>query len=378
MRVIEITGENRDQIKDFLSLPHRLYANYAHWVPPLASGARSWFDRARNPYYRHSQAAFFLAVDDSGTALGRLAVLDNRLYNNHQNASTAFFHLFECENDPEVANALFEAASHWAIERNLDSLLGPKGFSAMDGMGLLVEGFEHQPVLGIPYNLPYYPQLIEGLGFTTHRDLLSGYLDRSIEFPERIHRLALKVAQRRGLHIQRFTSRRDLRKISGDIRSLYNASLGEMPDNPPLTPEETEALARQMLWFADPKIIKIVRMDARPVGFILAYPDISDAVKQTGGKILPFGWIRLLIELFSTRRVILNGAGILPEEQGLGSTAILISEIARDLFRSRYNFAELVQIRSENERMLREVRKFGVEFYKRHRMYHKILNVGAG
>lgn len=376
MRVIEITGEDRTQNESFRSLPFRLYADNHCWVPPLASSSRDWFDRARNPFYRHSQAAFFLATDDSGTALGRLAVLDNRLSNNYQKSSTAFFYLFECENDLEAARALFGSAAQWARKRNLNALFGPKGFNAMDGMGLLVEGFEHTPVFGVPYSLPYYPALLEGLGFSPHRDLLSGYLDRSIEFPERIHQLAVKVAQRRGLQIQRFTSRRDLRKISGDIRSLYNASLAQMPDNPPLTKEETEALARQLLWFADPKIIKIVRKNSRPVGFILAYPDISAAVQKTGGKMVPFGWMRLLLELRLTRRVILNGAGIIPEEQGLGSTAILISEIARDLLQSRYDVAELVQIRAENERMLREVQKFGVKFYKRHRIYRKSLTVG--
>lgn len=377
MQVLEITNENRDHVGAFLSLPHRLYANQPLWVPPLQASARGWFDRAHNPFYQHSQAAFFLALDSSGTPLGRIAVLENSRFNKSQGATNAFFHLFECENDLTPARALFNAAEAWACRRNLDTLVGPKGFSAMDGMGLLIDGFEHQPVLGVPYNLAYYARLLEAVGFETYRDLLSGFLDRSIEFPERIHHLAQKVAQRRGLHIERFTRRKDLTRIAGELRTLYNTTLATMPDNPPLTQEEADELARHMVWFADPRLIKVVRRGERPVGFILAYPDISAAVRKCGGRTLPFGWFHLLTGLVRTRRVILNGAGIIPEEQGLGSTTILISEIARDLLNSRYEFAELVQIRGENERMLREVQKFGVHFYKRHRMYRKHLPVGG-
>ena len=377
MQVVEITGEKKEQVEAFLKLPQRLYANQPLWVPPLQTSARAWFDRAQNPYYLHSEAAFFLVLGPSGNPLGRIAVLDNHPFNKSQGASSAFFHLFECENDITLARALFDAAQGWARRRNLGTLVGPKGFSALDGMGLLIEGYQHQPVLGVPYNLAYYARLLEAVGFVKHRDLLSGFLDRSIEFPERIHRLAQKVAQRHGLHIERFTSRKDLTRIASELRMLYNTTLATMPDNPPLTREEADELTRQMGWFADPKLIKIVRKGERPVGFILAYPDLSTAVKKCGGRLLPFGWFHLLSGLLRTRRVILNGAGIIPEEQGLGSTSILISEIAGDLLTSRYDFAELVQIRSENERMLREVQKFGVNFYKRHRIYRKFLPVSV-
>ncbi|MEJ2012897.1 MAG: hypothetical protein P8X64_11840 [Anaerolineales bacterium] len=204
--------------------------------------------------------------------------------------------------------------------------------------------------------------------------MLSGYLDRSIDFPDRIHRLARKVAERRGLQIARFKNRRDLRKIVPQIRSLYNAALADMPDNAPLTEDEANAIAQQMIWFADPSIIKIVLKDDQPVGFIFAYPDISAAVQRTRGRLFPLGWIDILLELRRTKWVNLNGAGIVAEQRGLGSTAILISEIAVDLLNSRYDYADFVQIRADNDKMLREVAGFGVEFYKRHRLFRKPLS----
>ena len=374
MQVFEINPSAKQEIDRFLALPFRIYANSPHWVPPLEMNARRWFDRQRNPFYRHSQAAFFLATSDTGQAIGRLAILDNANHNQYHQSHTAFFYLFECEDNQEAAHGLFEAACEWARLRGLNLLVGPRGFSAMDGAGLLVEGFEHRPAFGIPYNPPYYRRLIEAEGFELQRDMLSGYLDRRIEFPERVHRLARKVAERRGLTISRFKSRRDLRRIVPQIRALYNGALADMPDNAPLTADEAQAIAQQMIWFADPSIIKIVSKEDEPVGFIFAYPDISAAVQRTRGRLFPFGWLDILFELRRTKWVNLNGAGIIAEQRGLGSTAILISEIAVDLLNSRYDFADLVQIRADNDKMLREVSQFGVEFYKRHRLYRKGLN----
>ncbi|MFN2274626.1 MAG: hypothetical protein ACK2TX_07245 [Anaerolineales bacterium] len=373
MHVTPIDSSSRKEVNAFLKLPFRIYADCPQWVPPLMMNARRWFNREQNPYYRHSEAAFFLARSDEGDVIGRLAVLDHANHNAYHHSRTAFFYLFECIHHQDVAHQLFNAGCEWARARGLDQIVGPRGFGAMDGAGLLVEGFEHRPAFGIPYNLPYYRELIEAEGFQLQRDMLSGYLDRRVEFPERVHRVAQKVAERRGLHIARFKNRRDLRRIVPQIRSLYNAALADMPDNAPLTEDEADAIAQQMIWFADPSIIKIVRKDDQPVGFIFAYPDISAAVQRNRGRLFPLGWLDILIELRRTRWVNLNGAGIIAEQRGLGSTAILISEIAHDLIQSRYDYADFVQIRADNDNMLREISRFGIDFYKRHRLYRKSL-----
>ena len=152
-------------------------------------------DRRRHPFYRHSDAAFFLAVED-GRDVGRLAVLENRNYNAFNRTRTAHFALFESENSQSVAHALFDAAFTWARARGLETMVGPKGgLTALDGLGLLVKGFEHRPALGIPYHLPYYAALIEGVGFHTKGDSVSGYLSRRSPFPERIHLSLIHISE---------------------------------------------------------------------------------------------------------------------------------------------------------------------------------------
>ena len=371
-QIVQIDTSDRRQVKQFLDLPFRIYRQIPHWVPPLAGDAARMLDRQRHPFYRHSEAAFFLALDQTRQAVGRLAILNNRNYNAFNQSDTSFFYLFECEDRPEIAQDLFDAAFGWARSRNLREIRGPKGFSALDGMGLLVKGFEHRPAFGIPYNPPYYDSMIKSVGFEPDGELVSGYLEgENYQLPEKILQISDLIKQRRGLHVARFNSRRDLRALVPKLKELYNASLGGTSGNVPLTDEEVHSIANQMLWFADPALIKIIMKDDQPVGFLFAYPDISAAVQRTGGRLFPFGWFLMWQELRCTKWLNINGAGIIEQYRGLGGTALLFSELFKTVIDSRFEHADIVQIGLENDRMQRELRDLGIDFCKLHRMYQR-------
>jgi hypothetical protein len=373
MDILQVNLADKKQVQAFLDLPFRIYKDIPQWVPPLDGEARLYLDPRRHPFYKHSAATFFLAVRN-GLPCGRLAVLENKRYNNYNGTRAGFFTLFECENDPEAASRLFDAASSWARERGLTELTGPKGFTVLDGFGMLVKGFEHRPAFGLPYNPPYYPALLERQGFQRVSDSVSGYLNPQTEFPERIHQLSGKIQQRRGLHIARYKTRNDLRALIPHLKELYNGALAGTTGTYPLDDAEVKAMADQMLWFADPKLIKIVMKADKPVGFLLAYPDLSAALQKTRGKLFPFGWLGLLREMKTTDWININGAGMIDEYRGLGGTAILFSEMYKTISESgQFRYAELVQIGLENDRMQRELRDLGVDFYKTHRVYRKTL-----
>jgi hypothetical protein len=372
MMIQEISTTHPHHIRLFLNLPFLLYRDVPQWVPPLADDARRMLDRRRHPFYRHSDAAFFLAWEGE-RVIGRLAVLDNAHYNQHNCERTAFFYLFECADDPAAAQGLFDAAFAWACGRGLNRIIGPKGFTALDGMGLLVKGFEYRPALGIPYNLAYYPALVEAAGFDSLEDVVSGYLGAATTFPPRIHEVAERVMARRGLRVARFRRRSDLRALVPHLQGLYNAAIEGTSGNAPLTAEEARTMAQQILWFADPRLIKVVYKGGEAIGFLFAYPDISAALQRTRGRLFPWGWIAVLREFRRTEWININGAGLLPQHRGLGGTALLFSEIHKSIVASGCRHVEIVQVGVGNERMQRELSDLGVDFYKTHRLYQRVL-----
>ena len=371
MIIREISPGNRTLIQQFTSLPWKIYRNIPQWVPPLSFELSKIFSLRNNPFYRHSQAAFFLALDKGGQAIGRLAVLNNQPYNQYNQEKTAFFFLFECEDNRSAAQALFESGFSWASKQGLTRIQGPKGFSALDGLGLLTRGYEHRPAFGIPYNPPYYSALLEAVGFHSISDIVSGYLSSKVNFPEKIHTISSQVQKRRGLKIARFHTRRELLTLIPKLRDLYNGALIGTSGNTPLSESEAQAMAKQILWFADPRLIKVVLKDDEPVGFLFAYPDISAALQRTNGKIFPLGWAFILSEMRKTKWVNINGAGIIEQYRGLGGTAILFSEMHKSILEGGFDHADLVQIGVENENMQRELCNLGIEFYKTHTLYQR-------
>ncbi len=371
MDIIQIDTRNKRDVKRFLDFPFQLYRDAPQWVPPFASDAKRMLDRQQHPFYRHSAAEFFIAVQ-ADRVVGRLAVLDHRPYNEWNHTQAAFIYLFESVNDREVSRGLFNAAFDWARARGLTQIYGPKGFSALDGMGLLVKGFEQRPALGIVYNLDYYAALWEDAGFETDGDVVSGYLGPDFVMPEKVMKVAELVQQRRGLRIATYKTRGDLRHLIAPMKNLYNSALIGTTDTFPITDEEANLMAQQIINFADPRLIKIVMKGDEIVGFLFGYPDPSAAIQRCKGKLFPFGWLDILIELHRTRWINLNGAGLLEKYRGSGGTALLFAEMYKSVRESpHYLHADVVQIGAENDKMQREIAGLGIDFYKVHRMYRK-------
>jgi hypothetical protein len=161
VRIYRLDPSDRRDVNRYVELPFRLYRENPLWVPPFVDEVRTQLDSNRHPFYQHSTAAFFLALEGN-KVVGRIAVMDNARYNQHHQDKerTAFFYHFDCVEDLAVSRALFDAAFDWAHGRGLELMWGPKGFLVIDGQGVLVKGFEHRPALGIPYNYPYYGRLL--------------------------------------------------------------------------------------------------------------------------------------------------------------------------------------------------------------------------
>lgn len=371
LRMIKVDTRSRREVNRFIELPFRLYRDCPQWVPPLVDDTRLMLNRNRYPFYEHSAADFFLA-ERAGRTAGRIAVLDNRHYNAHWHSSTAFFYLFDAENDAEVAHALFAEAEAWARARGLNKMVGAKGFLQGDGIGVLVEGFDHHPAVGIPYNHAYYGALLEANGYTAQRDFLSAYLPGSIVLPERVQAIAEKMKERRGFSIKTFATKAALKQWIPAIVETYNETFRDNWEFNPVTEREAKVIGDRLLQIADPRLIKLVMKGEVIAGFLFGFPDISEGIRRAQGRLWPLGWFWLLREFKRTRWINLNGAGILAPYRGLGVNAILYVEMQKTIHEGGFDHADLVQM-EEHVLTVADTETMGGHIYKRHRIYQKDL-----
>ena len=371
LRVIKVDTESRRDVGRFVEYPFTLYCNCAQWVPPFVNDVRLQLNRRKYPYYEHSEADFFLAERD-GRIAGRIAALQNHPYNAYRDSHTAFFYLFEADNDPEAAQALFGATEDWARQRGSNKMVGSKGFLQADGLGVLVDGFEHRPAMGIPYNYPYYGELIDGAGYRRQRDFLSAYLPGHTQLPPRLHEIAQKMMVRRGFSIRTFKTKRELRAMIPQIMETYNQAFAENWEFAPITEHEAKVISDRLLEIADPRLIKLVMKGDQIAGFLFGFPNLSDAIVRSRGRLWPFGWFWLLREFKRTRWIDLNGAGILAPYRGLGVNAILYEEMEKTISDGGFEHADMVQM-EEHVLTVNDAQKMGGRIFKTHRIYEKDL-----
>ncbi|NLF01720.1 MAG: hypothetical protein GX601_12160 [Anaerolineales bacterium] len=374
IQIEQIDTTSKQQVKRFIDLPYRLYADEPHWVPPLRADVALMLDRAKHPFYERSEADFFIASRD-GRDVARIAALECPPYNTHHGTRRAQFYLFDCEEDLESVTGLFERVYDWARARGLTELVGPKGFSAFDGYGVQVEGFEHRQMMTMMnYNFPYYPVLLEALGFRKEVDFVSCYIQpETFQLPERVHRIAERVRQRGNLQIRTFRSKREVAVWADRIGQAYNQAFVNNWEYYPLSQREIDFLAEQLLTVADPRLVTLITNDERVVGFLVAFADVSRGLQRAKGRLFPFGILHLLLDMRRTQWMALNGAGILPEYHGLGGNALLYARIERAVRDSRFQHAELTQVAETAVQMRHDLENLGARPYKNHRVYLRDL-----
>ncbi len=360
----------KSQVRRFIDLPVRLYAGESRWIQPLRKEVAETLRRDRHPLYEDSEADFFIAVRE-GRDVARIGVVENRPFNRYHGLREADFCYFDCENDLEAVEALFEEVMSWARSRGLDRVVGPKGFNAFDGYGVLIDGFEHRQLMTMmTYNYPYYGGLLEQIHFEKLVDFVSCWLRcDSFRMPERVTKAADRVRRHNSVRFESFRSKRELAGWAQSLGKAYNRTFVENWEFKPLKPAEIELLLRNLLILADPALIKLLTKQGEVIGFLLGFPDVSAALQRARGRIYPWRILDILREARRTEWLVLNGAGILPEYQGAGLNALLYSEIERTVRGSRFKYAHITQIAETAVQMRRDLQELGAHPFKNHRVF---------
>lgn len=353
----------------FVRFPERLYQKNPLWVAPLRRDHRALLSPS-NPFFTHAEVRLLLARR-SAEVVGRLAVILDRQHLERWGENVGFFGFFESIHDVEIARALLDAARAWLRARGMAIIRGPVSPSTNHECGLLVEGFDRPPRVLMPYNMPYYPALLERAGFKTIKELVSYEVDLLEAFPEWLAPVA-RAAEERGISVRPLDPRA-LQQEAQLIRELYNAAWSENWGFVPISEAEAAFMARRLRHFLIPELALIAEWKAKPVGFVLSLPDYNPALSLLQGRITPWGILRFLWRRRSLNEMRVMAMGILPGYRKRGIDALLIRATIEQARRRGYRRAEPSWILEDNALMRRTIERLGGKVAKRYRLYESSL-----
>ncbi len=358
---------SRSDERAFIRLQYKMYTEYPYWVPPLLMDRKKLIDRAHNPFYKHARRELFLAERD-GSLVGRIGAIVNDNHNREHKENIGFFGFFECVNDQAVANALFGAAVGWLKEQKVDGIRGPASPSVNDEYGLLIEGFDRSPTILMPYNPPYYANLIEGYGFAKIKDLFAYEVNRDDVMTERLKRVAEAVKNRDGVAFRSFNMK-DFDNEVKIVHSLYTRGWEHNWGEVPLTDDEFDYMAKDLKAVVNPELVVIAELKGKPVGFGMSLPDLNEILRfNKSGHLLP-ALVRMILfkkRVSSIRIIIL---GVLPEYQPSGIGAVLFYETAVRAVANGYPYGEASWVLEDNVMMNRGAKLLNGKLTKRYRLY---------
>lgn len=362
------SGLEKDQ---FVRFPFEIYKDDPFWVPPLLMERHEFLDPSKNPFFRHAEVALFLARRE-GKVVGRIAAVEDRNYNAFHGCKAAYFGLFECIEDEGVAAALLAAARNWARWRGLETLIGPMSLSTNHECGLLVEGFDSAPYVMMPYNPPYYADLLEACGLTKAKDLYAFERSAKVPPPERFIRVADKIRAHEGITVRPI----DLKDFDAEvtrIKAVYNAAWEKNWGFVPMTDAEFDKLAKDLKQILAPNLALIAEARGEPIGFALTVPDMNQALKHVGGRLttfgLPVGLAKLLWFSKRVSRVRLMALGIKEGWRRRGIDAVLIVETIKRTDELGYEGGEVSWTLEDNSLINRAIESAGARRNKVYRIY---------
>ncbi len=358
------------QQRQFVELPYRLYAGHQHWVPPLRRDERRRLDRAHNPFLEHADMVLWLAMSGP-RVVGRIAGISDRLYDEKHGKTMAWFGFFEATSTDD-ATLLLKAVESWARSRGAVAVRGPVNPSLNESAGLLVDAFDEEPYILMPYNPPAYGAYVERSGYAKVKDLWAWDLDLSVSRIDRINRLAARVGQRHGVVVRPLNLAKFEQELA-TLQALYRAAWDDNWGFVPPTDSEIRQLAVDLRPILDPELVLFAEIHGRPVGCSVGVPDANQVLKKMGGRLLPFGlWHFLRRRQITTRgRILLMG--VLPEFRRIGLYPLLIAECHRRGVARGYTRAELSWTLEDNDAVNAGIAAAGGRHYKTYRLYEKPL-----
>lgn len=371
-KIVEVNANDKRQLRRFIDFPHDLYAGDPNYVPMLYMEQEALLNPAKSPFFRHSTAAYFLALQDD-KVVGRIAAILNRNHIAFTGRQEGFFGFFDAINDQAVANALLDAAAAWLLQQGVSKVCGPTNFSTNETCGLLVENFDEPPTIMMTYNKPYYIELIEKYGFAKQVDLLC-YLLPTDEMPDKVVAMGDDLEARlakRGITIRQIDMKRFKQELQNFL-PVYNESWAENTGFVPMTDDEINQIAKDMRPVIDPDFVYFAEKDGKTIGVSLTVPNVNEAqIKLNRGRLFPFGIFKLLLGLRKIKTVRIIALGTLKEYRRLGIDVCFYIRNIKTAKRKGIIHGEASWILENNDAMNRALEHINGRVYRKYRLYEK-------
>lgn len=373
MPITLIKVETRSQLKAFIEFPYTLYKGCDNWVPALEGDEYDTFNPKTNGAYEYCECQQYLAYKD-GVLSGRVAAIINHNANKRWGEEIVRFGWLDFIEDIDVLRTLIDAVTTWGKVRGCVSIKGPWGFTDMDKEGSLVEGYEHLSPFTCLYNYPYYDRLLQEVGLNKDVDWTQRTVEISSELPPMFQFTGM-IEDRYGLHMARCRSVREMRDKYGlSIFHMYNETFAPLFQFTPLTDRQITRYLQTYVPILIPDFVAIcLDKDDKPVGFVFCVPSLSRAVKKSGGRLFPFGFIRILNALKHNDTLEALMIGVLPEYQGKGANVLMFKYIHENCLKHGINKLILNPQLEENFKVQSLFEQYRTEPFMRRRAYRKAI-----
>jgi len=366
LEIRSVTGQ--EDLGRFIDLPYRAYRDDPVWVAPLRKEQWRQFEARHNPMLEHCEYQLFLLMDRR-RVVGRIAAFVDHLAVKTWEEPIGLFGSFECVAYQQGAHMLLDAARSWLQTKKMTAMRGPWSFSSQE-WGMVVEGYTPSPVIMAPYNPPVYNEWVSTFGMEKVKDLRVYLIDMQAGYviPDRYLRVTDRVRERYGIQV-RPVDMDDLESQVETIMDLSNQSIKPNWGYYPVTAAESQAIANDIKRLVNPKAVLLAYdSDERPVGFAIALPDVNTLLKGLNGRMLPFGWLKMLLGLHRIAQYRMWALGVLPEYHGRGVDALIYRGLYEQLAGIKARI-EINYVLEDNVQMNNALKGLGVEDLRRYRVY---------
>jgi hypothetical protein len=364
----------RRQLDEFIRLPWAIYRSDPNWVPPLLFEQKQRLT-AHNPFFEHARWQAWTARYN-GRLVGRISAQIDRLYHDRHGQKVGYFGMLEADDNTELFATLLRTAEKWLRDQGMQRVSGPFNLSINEECGLLTDGFDTPPYIMMGHARPYYARQVEAAGYAKAKDLLAYHIAADFEAPHIMTRLTEKAARRVSVRVLR---RKQLGQELEILRDIFNDAWFNNWSFVPFTEAEFADIGEMLTLLVDDDFVQIAEINGRPVAMIVALPNINEIIRDLNGRLLPFGWLKLLWRLKvrypTTARVPLMGVRQEYQHTPLGPALafMVIDAVRQGLIRRGIRTVELSWILEDNDGMRNIIETIGGSAYKRYRIYEKDL-----